>query len=171
MTFDEASQAIVLRNFRGTWVWDGSTWKQLTTAKSPDTIGGPSTITYDATRRTVDFYGAPNGPTPGSSNMWVFDGSDWAPRSASQAPPSASAAICYDTKRAVVLLLSGATGDTWTWNGETWTKVSAVSGPGPRVGVSLAGASTGEIVAFGGRDPSGFLGDTWLWSDGAWKRA
>jgi hypothetical protein len=66
-------------------------------------------------------------------------------------------------------------GDTWTWNGSTWTQL-AVTGPSPR---EHAAASTldGVTVLFGGshtstdsQDQNIPLGDTWTWDGASWTQ-
>jgi hypothetical protein len=58
-------------------------------------------------------------------------------------------------------------GDTWEWDGSTWSKVTG-GGPPARAYAAMAqiGART---VLFGGQDGSGqLLSDTWEWDGTAW---
>ena len=75
-----------------------------------------------------------------------------------------------------------ALGDTWTFDGGTWTQVAGSSGsgapaaPSARFHAAAAGItdpSTGnsEVLLFGGDDGTKKLGDTWLWDGTSWKRA
>jgi Fibronectin type III domain/IPT/TIG domain len=60
-------------------------------------------------------------------------------------------------------------GDTWAWNGTTWTEV-ATTGPTVRANASLAyDSATSQMVLFGGEDSSGSLGDTWTWNGSSWS--
>jgi len=57
---------------------------------------------------------------------------------------------------------SGDLGDTWTFDGTTWTQLSPATSPPARDSVSMAyDLATGNIVLFGGEDNSGNLSDTW----------
>jgi len=92
-------------------------------------------------------------------------------------------AMTYDAERGVVLLFGGADarsvlGDTWTWDGATWTRV-ATEGPPPRTfPVLVFDAAHGQAILFGGRrvlfgtesDRLTVLGDTWSWNGTAWRQ-
>jgi hypothetical protein len=57
----------------------------------------------------------------------------------------------------------GVYGDTWTWNGTTWTKQAPAASPPAREVASMAfDAATGTVVLFGCYNGS-FLSDTWAW--------
>ncbi len=86
--------------------------------------------------------------------------------------------MAYDQASGQLVLFGGlaadnatALGDTWVYNGTTWTELSPPATPGPRSDASLTYDPTlGELVLFGGFDvncetPSGtlwtFNGTTW----------
>ena len=82
--------------------------------------------------------------------------------------------MVYDEARGVTLLFggSGSTtfGDTWTWNGQTWTRV-ATTGPSPRNIPTLAyDARRQRVVLFGGQSGTTLLSDTWEWDGSGWTR-
>jgi hypothetical protein len=59
-------------------------------------------------------------------------------------------------------------GDTWLWDGHTWTAVPG-AGPGPRSYASMAyDPSTGGLILFGGFNPFE-LADTWKWDGKSWQ--
>lgn len=67
---------------------------------------------------------------------------------------------------------AAAFGDTWRWNGQSWT-LRATTGPAARHDHALASYhfEDDSIVLFGGRDASGaLLGDTWLWNGSSWSQ-
>jgi hypothetical protein len=65
----------------------------------------------------------------------------------------------------------GSLGDTWSWDGKTWQRVSA-SGPAPRYLASLAyDAVHHQFVLFGGQTSKGSSDETWLWDGRAWRMA
>jgi len=58
---------------------------------------------------------------------------------------------------------SGDLGDTWTWNGYSWTQIYA-AGPGQpavRSDAMAAMDSTGSVVVFGGTSGGVQLSDLW----------
>jgi hypothetical protein len=79
--------------------------------------------------------------------------------------------MAYDAATGNVVLFGGGTastnfGDTWTWDGSTWTKQDAKTSPPARHSASMAyDAATGNVVLFGGQGGV-FLGDTWTWGSG-----
>jgi predicted lipoprotein with Yx(FWY)xxD motif len=87
--------------------------------------------------------------------------------------------MAYDTQRGVTVMFGGfdyvsstTLGDTWEWNGSTWTRV-ATTGPPPRAWCRMAYDSRrGVMVLFGGRHPVGNVnyGDTWEWDGSTWTQ-
>lgn len=64
-------------------------------------------------------------------------------------------------------------GDTWTFDGTTWTQVNAETSPPPR-GASSMATLGGKVVLFGGDAPgsgatSPLLGDTWVFDGSSWS--
>lgn len=66
-----------------------------------------------------------------------------------------------------------AVGDTWSWDGSSWTERHPDLAPSPRAGAAMAyDAAMGKVVLFGGEDWAAdtsptFL-DTWTWDGTAW---
>ena len=67
---------------------------------------------------------------------------------------------------------AGYVGDTWTWNGTTWTQAHPATSPSARYGASMAyDAATGNVVLFGGEDNTcNALNDTWSWNGTTWTK-
>jgi hypothetical protein len=66
----------------------------------------------------------------------------------------------------------GYIGDTWTWDGRTWTQRSPSTSPSARAGAGIAyDRVTRQLVMFGGFSGSSYLGDTWTWdgSEATWS--
>ena len=195
-----------LSTFADTWTWDGSSWTPRcgTTAPATPACGPPvrdsGSLAYDpALNETVLFGGSASGPSGGSAldDMWAWTGSAWTPicgttapvTSACGPPARALASMAYDGKQ--VMLFGGQDaagnplGDTWTWNGSTWTAIcgtsvsgaTAACGPPPRSGASMAlDAGRGQDVLYGGaaqntNNAGTLLADTWLWNGSAWSEA
>ncbi len=72
-----------------------------------------------------------------------------------------------------VLLFGGhngtsALGDTWIWDGATWTQRS-VAGPSARQYHAMS-ALNGKVVLFGGFNGTSRLSDTWEWDGASWTQ-
>jgi hypothetical protein len=62
-------------------------------------------------------------------------------------------------------------GDTWKWNGATWSRVctAATCGPGARALMAMAGNGSSAVM-FGGLGESGSLADTWVFDGHTWTQ-
>ena len=89
------------------------------------------------------------------------------------------ASMAYDPATGQLVLFggvgqgqSGILGDTWTWDGTTWTR--AVTPPrAPRRGQARPWPMTrlpSQLVLFGGGGPNGDLADTWTWDGTTWTQ-
>jgi len=102
--------------------------------------------------------------------------------SASPNPPSPrwGLGMAYDAARRQVVLfggqgegpncpLYGSCGDTWTWNGKTWTQLSPLHSPSPRYEETMAyDEAHRRIVLYGGVSGRAGQDDTWLWDGTDW---
>jgi hypothetical protein len=85
--------------------------------------------------------------------------------------------MAFDTERGRTVLFGGSSvgwgtlGDTWEWDGSTWTQVEAV-GPSVRSGHAMAFDSDQQrTLLFGGLDSGGVAtGDTWQWDGTTWTQ-
>ena len=80
--------------------------------------------------------------------------------------------MAYDEVRGRTVLFGGDNrgssllGDTWEWDGNDWTQMNDV-GAGGRSGHAMAfgarpvGATSFEVLLFGGQNGAAALGDTW----------
>jgi hypothetical protein len=61
-------------------------------------------------------------------------------------------------------------GDTWTFDGTTWTQQAPPVSPPAREGHAMATAGD-RVVLFGGSDLQGNpMGDTWTWDGATWRQ-
>ena len=82
--------------------------------------------------------------------------------------------MAYDAANGTVVLFGGYNGgqlgDTWTWNGSTWTQQSPAHSPAARSSSVMAyDAATQTVVLFsgsGGTNPN----DTWTWNGTDWTQ-
>lgn len=155
-----------------TWLGSGSgVWGQLSPATSP-TARQNAAMAYDPATQQLVLFGGWDG-TEELGDTWTWNGSTWTEMFPASSPsPRDSAAMAYDAATGQLLLFGGAVssssgviGDTWTWNGATWTQLDPPTSPSPRSAASMSyDSNTGQLVLFGGSD----LNDTWTWSGSTW---
>lgn len=157
-----------------TWVWNGATWAQRTSAATPparEVVG-----VYDSARQCiVALFGGFSAPF----ETWEWNGASWTLRDSGSPPPRDGYGLAYDAARNVTVLFGGRNSggssyraDTWAWNGTSWTQI-AFGGPTPRWLVGLAFDEQRQtLVLFGGhglyQGQGTFFGDTWEWNGAYW---
>jgi hypothetical protein len=131
-------------------------------------------------------------PVKGSSYLgdtWMFDGTDWTQIQAEDmtgitAPLRRSlVAAEYDPIGQVIVLYGGrdnliAYGDTWTFNGSSWTLKSVGDPAGQSAPLARSGAgmtydpAIGGLILFGGNleQNNTYANDTWNWDGNAWTQ-
>ena len=150
-----------------------ATWTQQAPATSPPSLEYPA-MAYDAATSTAVLFGGFDHET------WTWNGTTWTQQHPAVHPPGrVQAAMAYDAATGTVVLFGGEgnqgandlLGDTWTWNGTTWTKQAPAVHPPARLGAAMAyDAATGTVVLFGGFGRSNILGDTWAWNGTTWTK-
>jgi hypothetical protein len=159
-----------------TWTWNGTTWTQQTPAMSPP-ARGYAVMAYDATSGQELLFGGESNGTgfPFLNDTWTWNGTTWTQLSPATSPPlTGQAVMAYDANSGQELLFGGVNsggtnvlGDTWTWDGTTWTQQTPVTSPEVRFSAAMAyDASSGQVVLFGGEGTSSILGDTWALQQG-----
>jgi hypothetical protein len=111
---------------------------------------------------------------------WEWRGADWIRHAPANSPSARSGhAMVYDAVRRRVLLFGGQSilatglvthGDTWEWDGSTWTQRSPANRPPARTAHAMVFDLVRQrVVMFGGIDAAnGGLGDTWEWDGSDW---
>jgi Flp pilus assembly pilin Flp len=99
---------------------------------------------------------------------------DWCQQSPATNPGSRYGyAIAYDAATKTDILFGGQNGtelgDTWSWNGSTWTQLGGTNPPARSLTSMAYDAATTSIVLWGGYNGSGGLADTWVWN-GTWSQ-
>ena len=151
-------------------------WTEQAPAVSPSARAWPS-MAYDAATGTVVLFGGWDG-TSRVSDTWTWNGATWTKQAPAVHPFARfGGAMAYDAATGTVVLFGGYGygkadiffGDTWTWNGTTWTEQHPATSPPGRWGAAMAyDAATGTVVLFGGNGQRGYLGDTWTWDGTTW---
>lgn len=193
MTYDGGSKTVLVfgghEEFSGrtgklndTWTWNGTAWKRREPATKPPAREHAS-MAYDGARNKVVLFGGTSN-TCGTfvddscarlNDTWIWDGvaKTWTQMVLPVSPsPRSGAAMAYDKASRKIVLFGGDShtaflNDTWTWDGDDWTRESPSQSPPPRRYSSLAGDG-GRVVLFSGDilDPPDFAqpADTWTWS-------
>jgi hypothetical protein len=188
IAYDPSTQTVVLFGGVGpniatdamndTWSWDGTTWTQLQPAHVPPVRYGAS-LAYDATDGDLVLFG---GDDPHSRNdLWKWNGTDWRRIRPAVVPPKRSQAVMEaDPSTGIITLFGGVQtikrhvsvlGDTWTWDGQTWTEQGPAVSPLRRAYAGSAFDSKhGLLIVFGGSSDTapGLLSDTWTWDGTNW---
>ncbi|MGI8552553.1 MAG: hypothetical protein ACR2PL_17455 [Dehalococcoidia bacterium] len=139
-------------------------------------------MTYDPVHNLVLLFGGTNG-TASLSDTWTWDGATWTQQNPALSPPARNrAGLAYDSSRNTAVLFGGlacpiscssSLGDTWTWDGLTWTQQHPAAGPTARIRAGLAfDAAHSVMVLFGGCCAhNGYdLADTWIWNGSNWTQ-
>jgi hypothetical protein len=139
-------------------------------------------MAYDAATGTVVLFGGytENGdPSSFQDDTWTWNGTTWTEQHPATSPPARfDAAMAYDAATGTVVLFGGMglapdnyLGDTWTWNGTTWTEQHPATSPTHRTGGRMVyDAATGTVVLFGGGNNHGALRGTWTWDGTNWTK-
>ncbi len=154
-------------------------WDRVTPPTTPPSLYSP--LAYDSARGEVVVFGRLGYGCSGvcAPETWVFNGNTWLRKNPSVSPSSRDLhAMVFDIARNRLILFGGVDsgsrplGDTWSWDGSSWTRV-ATSGPAPRFGATMAYDSLRERVVLFGGESSGTtysvtLQDTWEWDGTRW---
>jgi hypothetical protein len=193
MAYDAARQQIVL--FGGwstsgmsrshllgdTWTWDGQTWTEQTPPMTPPGRFAAG-MAYDAVGQQVVLFGGSDGNMP-LGDTWTWNGKGWSLQAPTASPTARRSPGMASTAQKVVLFGGadcsgnpcGFFGDTWTWEGRTWTQQAPQTSPPPRSSPGLASGMQQHVVLFGGitlADPSNPAvgADTWIWDGTNWTQ-
>jgi hypothetical protein len=151
-------------NAQETWVWDGDDWTDVSTVPSP-----PARIGYQAAQLGTELvlYGA------GTNETWSWNGARWGVAAPRSMPPARRDYALVTVGERVILFggccKPGANNtreywdDTWQWDGQHWTPLTAAVRPPARAFTALTALDDHAALLFGGLGASGLLDDTWLW--------
>ena len=140
-----------------TWIYELDTWRRAQPLNSPAARSGHA-MAYDGDTQRVYLYGGENGSQK-LGDFWAWDGLTWhflAPNDMEMRPPPLShAAMAYDAHRKRLVLVggdlgTGATGQTWEYDGTRWA-LAPIPSIEPRARLALAyDARRSRLVLFGG---------------------
>jgi len=189
MTFDGATNSMVLfggtiepgyQYLGDTWIFTPTAgWLQLFPATSPSPRGGAAFV-YDPVLKMALLFGG--GTAQGNGllgDTWTWDGTTWTQQFPPVSPPPHAfntEQMAFDASTGTVLLFGGFGpngtyfGDTWIWNGITWSERLPATSPSPRNTTLTYDAATKQVILFGGASSEGLLDDTWTWNGVTWTQ-
>jgi hypothetical protein len=164
--------------FADTWERCGQAeWRRVDTSGPPGrSIGG---MVYDSRRGRIVMFGgsAAGGRTHGDT--WEWDGKQWSRVAVAGPPPRALHAMAYDSARGRTVVFGGVgmlapdarpLGDTWEWDGTTWTRVDA-PGPSARDHTMMTYDPVRRLVVLHGGGADGAeSAETWTFDGRSWTR-
>lgn len=161
----------------GTWVWDGVDMHQVV---PPGQGTLYSRLVYDAaTHQLLHIAGAEADDQTAVGAPSVWTGSGWQTLAPAHEPPATMVpAAAYDAKTSQLVLFGGMSavspsnvGQTWSWTGTDWKRLSPVTSPPDRMLAAMAyDDATGQLVLYGGTYGAFGLSDTWTWNGKTWKQ-
>jgi hypothetical protein len=190
--------------FADPWEWNGKGWKELPDfGPAPRRL---SALAYDTARKRLVLFGGSDRPyfsTPKNPKddiaepdprTWEWDGRGWSVCATNGPRPRYGHSMVFDPVRNRVVLFGGGydeltkdkkpqritryLGDTWEWDGQSWTQVSDI-GPSPRTMHSMAyDCDRGRIILYAGEismDPDKTMMEnipnhTWEWDGNGWMQ-
>jgi hypothetical protein len=186
MTFDSVRGVTVLFGgtanggfFDDTWIYDGTNWTEESPMLSPPATAGGTYMTFDPQHEVAVMFGgcAAGGVCP-TSATWEWTGTDWQSTAPSERPSARFyASISFNAGQSASILFGGCSGnavvdqcdasrtfgDTWAWNGASWSELLPAHNPPVRYRTAMVYDSNRQVnVLFGGwNTTSTWLGDTW----------
>ena len=119
-----------------------------------------------------------------ASETWAWNGKRWSQLAPASSPPTLGSPALATLGKKLILFGSppsdpgptGGTpaapdplGQTWEWDGTTWTQLNPPTSPPARTGHAMATLGN-KVMLFGGVGASGSLDDTWEWDGARWTR-
>lgn len=111
----------------GVWEFDGMAWKNTITANNPGERISPG-YAFDSKRNLFILFGGIS-KNELMNDLWSWDGKEWKLLSTGGPSKRTMGYLAYDKERDKIVLFGGRlgwpndAGDTWEWNGETWSEV------------------------------------------------
>lgn len=164
--------------------YNGTDWE----LKSPATVileHSYSTMFYDSVRQDIIMFGGfyNSGTSYVCNDTYRWDGTDWTLLTPAQSPPpGADYSSAFHPGLGTGFVINGIQSSQtaysfesgmWSWDGTTWSAISAGDRPSPRHDSAMAWDSDRQrIVLFGGAigPVSTFLADTWEFDGVNWSQ-
>ncbi len=153
-------------------------WTQLTPAVAPSARAGAIGVSDGS---NIFLFGGKPTSTTEVDDLWRFDGATWTnitPASGPMPPARDWYGCVYDTVRGRLVLFGGRStalaadlGDTWEFDGTSWTLMTPAHSPSPRRWTAMCfDALRNETILFGGATGTTYYNDTWSWNGTDWTQ-
>ncbi len=162
----------------------GDTWTRTAAGWLLADLGDPlhrqnHAMAYDSSRGVMVMFGGDLHALAGDTWEYSVAAHSWSRRATSSGPsPRVYPAMAFDSHRNVTVLFGGvggyggtpAFGDTWEWNGNTWTLRTPANGPSPRAAHAMVfDDARGVTVLYGADGPEGPGRETWEGDGTPWS--
>ncbi len=153
------------------------TWSERGIAGPPPREG--ALMAFDADREVVVLFGGTGNGGVRFDDTWEWNGESWTEIKADAGPVARGwGGAAFDSRRGRVVIFGGNAvsnstnlGDTWEWDGETWTEWT-LSGPSIRCCIGMTfDEARGRSVLFGGANLSTSYRQTWERLGVSWSLA
>jgi hypothetical protein len=187
MAFDEERNQVVMFGGQAagstrpneTWLWNGTTWRRVTTSIAP--VGRAAhAMAYDRSLKKVVLFGGDVPDTSDTHFLWAFEGDKWSVVGFTFPPPRRQHGMAFSADRNSLVVFGGLSlvgqqtlGDTWEFKDGGWFQYDGGAPPARKsqmMGSELPlDGGTGRVVLFGGIGlDGGFLNDTWAFDSSGW---
>jgi N-acetylneuraminic acid mutarotase len=167
-----------------TWEWDGEYWIQIADTGPAPRVG--HALAFDSVGKRIILFGG-GGSIDGNigaqsvifGDTWEWKNEHWTQLDDAGPFPRVSHAIATDIKRSRIVLFGGTArgpggdifyGDTWEWDGNSWTQREDSGPPGRCFARMSWDPIAGRTLLFGGRAHGTAFSDTWAWEGNQWKQ-
>jgi hypothetical protein len=189
LVYDRSAKAAVLfggivwdaggRLRSDTWELQGRQWTRVATPEAPPARHRGAMV-YLANRGESLLFGGQGRTGAMFGDTWTYSGCRWLQKRLGRATPSPRCGHClaYDEQAGVAVLFGGIEpgdkplGDTWLFDGASWTRVPGVAPPARRYAAFAYAPDLGGCLLHGGaEDDHGrrTFGDAWLFHANGWK--
>jgi len=186
IAYDPSTRQLVVHTDGGTWTWNGAQWTAQHPAQVPS-LYLPCMATDTATGELV-LFGDHEVESPGNIEMsaqtWTWRGGNWVQLPVDESPPPVPCEMTYDGAHQDLVLVTalgdagefpGAyEGDTWTFDGTTWTQREAPNNTSGPVDYSTMtyDPDYGQVMTYGGiannGSESAVQTNPWSWNGSTW---
>jgi hypothetical protein len=125
--YDEGHDVLVFVTSTETWLWDGTSWREMAGGIAAGETREDAHLVYDRTRHLLVYVGR--------RATWTWDGARWEEH---VQPAISAGTMGYDLAHAKVTLVqqdstacdrTGCPTTTWTWDSTAWAQVPLDHGP------------------------------------------
>ena len=159
-----------------TWVFDGSTWRQVSTPVAPPPRAAAA-MSYDRIAGTLVLFGGFDG-SQYFGDTWIWDGTTetWTQAAPTTLPDPVTLPMMFtDPGTGHAAMFGGFDGSryqltTWRWSGRNWNKLSPAMSPTARGAAIVANDfARNTVVLYGGLADVNPV-NTWTWDGTTWTK-